>query len=293
MAGRSRKGQPLFVVIAGGALVLLRQLGLVFGDSHQKPSNFASFPVHIINLKRDTERWRRVSAEFAEKNVPSQLVHRLDAVSGKDLSKEELASKSTRCARLFCTRGTIGCYLSHKAFWDIVAAADEHDDDDDDEHEVDYRMVCEDDVVLADDDFYRRVQSLVREMETNGDPEWDVLLLGGLGCVHPDASRHGPYYRFAAWVTGGVRRPRRVTEHWHVPRRPFGAHAYLLSRRGAASSRDGPVGPPTTWTASRGVCPSATCGSTAATRCWSFRTPPLRRRWAASRRAWRRGYRSA
>jgi hypothetical protein len=35
-------------------------------------------------------------------------------------------------------------------------------------------------------------------------------------------------------VATGGRKPRWVTEHVHVPRRPFGTHAYVLSRRGAA-----------------------------------------------------------
>jgi len=60
---------------------------------------------------------------------------------------------------------------------------------------------------------------------------WDVILVGALGCVHPQG-RHG-LNRINAIVSGGGRRPSQVSEHVHVPRRPYGCHAYLLHRRGA------------------------------------------------------------
>ena len=64
-----------------------------------------------------------------------------------------------------------------------------------------------------------------------GAQEWDVLLLGGLGCVNPNGG-YGPYH-IPAFMSGGRRKPRRISEHIHIPMRPFGTHAYVLSKRGA------------------------------------------------------------
>jgi GR25 family glycosyltransferase involved in LPS biosynthesis len=179
-------------------------------------------PISIINLERDSTRWNRVDAEFTKKKVPRGQIQRLEAVYGKDLSKEDLEANASLAARLFCTLGTIGCYLSHRKFWEMVADGDSP-----------YQIVFEDDVVLVEN-FYEQAQAMVQELEDHEDTkdQWDVLLLGGLGCVNPDPREYGPY-NIPAFFSGGCRTPRLVTEHCHVPKRPFGTHAYVLSQRGA------------------------------------------------------------
>ena len=62
--------------------------------------------------------------------------------------------------------------------------------------------------------------------------DWDVLLVGALGCVNP-SGRYG-LNRINAFIGGGGRAARRVSPRVTVPRRPFGTHAYVLSKRGAA-----------------------------------------------------------
>lgn len=61
--------------------------------------------------------------------------------------------------------------------------------------------------------------------------EWDVLLLGALGAVHPS-------YKYGinlmhAFAAGGMRWPRRRSHNLHTPLRPFGTHAYAISVAGA------------------------------------------------------------
>ena len=64
--------------------------------------------------------------------------------------------------------------------------------------------------------------------------DWDVLLLGALGAVHPS------YYWcnvLHASMAGGLRVPRGARDAFsdrkavaiHSPLRPFGTHAYLIS----------------------------------------------------------------
>ena len=78
------------------------------------------------------------------------------------------------------------------------------------------------------------MQAAISELEACAEARgtWDVLLIGALGCVNP-SGRHG-LNRINAFVSGGGRKPRKLSEHIHVPRRPFGTHAYALSKRGAA-----------------------------------------------------------
>jgi GR25 family glycosyltransferase involved in LPS biosynthesis len=178
--------------------------------------------LNVINLAKDTKRWDRLQKEFnSHKNdLPLEKIFRLDAVNGKDLSKEEVQDNATLGARLFCTLGTIGCYISHRFFWERTLEGSDP-----------YQIVLEDDVVL-EQDFHSRAHAMVTELEeTVGTGEWDVLLLGGLGCINP-SKRYGAFV-IPAFCSGGCRPPRTISEHIHIPMRPFGTHAYALSKRGA------------------------------------------------------------
>jgi hypothetical protein len=62
-------------------------------------------------------------------------------------------------------------------------------------------------------------------------PSTLVAARQAIGCVNPD--RKYGLNRINAFVSGGGRKPRRVTEHVYVPHRAFGTHAYALSKRGA------------------------------------------------------------
>lgn len=182
----------------------------------------ARIPISVINLDKDLLRWESVTAELRAKGADMDVVKRLPAVYGKELSPEELRVSTSRAARLFCTPGMIGCYLSHRNFWKKTL-----------EESAPSQVVVEDDVQVCEG-FSERIEACVAELENNPETsggKWDVLLLGALGCVHPE----GKYKlnRINAFVAGGGRRTRRVTDHCHVPRRPFGTHAYVLSKSGA------------------------------------------------------------
>jgi len=178
-------------------------------------------PINVINLDKDTERWEKLVLDLSVKGVNPKAIHRLPAVYGKMLTKSELEIKATRKARIWCTPGMIGCYLSHVKFWDKVAS-----------EESSYQMVLEDDAVVCDD-FHQRAQQMVNELQDNVETrdQWDVLLLGAFSCVHPE--RKYGMYRAQALLLGGGRKQRRVTDHVQIPHRPLGTHAYILSKRGA------------------------------------------------------------
>jgi GR25 family glycosyltransferase involved in LPS biosynthesis len=202
---------------------------------HKKNNNPSS--VHIINLDRDTVRWESVTTSGFGNSLDKHQIRRLVAIYGKDLSDEELRQNTTWVARHFVTRGIIGCYLSHRKFWECTLLSSSSGGSGSGE---DYQICFEDDVVVLvkDDDknFLRRVSELVDELE-ECDADWDVLFLGALGCVHPDG-KFG-LNRIAGFMSGGGRKRRRITPHIHVPHRPLGAHAYALSKRGAAKLLQG------------------------------------------------------
>lgn len=133
--------------------------------------------VHVINLDKDADRWSAVSSELLSKGVRENRIKRIPAVNGKELSSDDLVGNTSFVARNFCTRGTIGCFLSHRNFWEKTLECPEE-----------YQIVLEDDVIVADD-FLGKVAEILNELEQcdeTCDGKWDVVFLGALGCVHPE-----------------------------------------------------------------------------------------------------------
>ena len=180
-----------------------------------------ALPINIINLQRDTERWSNVIQGLLSKGVPKKSITRYAAVYGKELTKADLLQNSTLLTRLFCTSGTIGCYLSHRNLWCKIH-----------KESAPWQIIMEDDVIVAND-FCDKVREVIREMEDNSEMKdnWDVILLGAFGAIKPDG-RYG-VFRLPSFAAGRRRKRRKVSLHCHVPERPFGMHAYILSRRGA------------------------------------------------------------
>ena len=89
------------------------------------------------------------------------------------------------------------------------------------------------DDVLVSDDFCDKVNQIMHELQSNEEMRdtWDVVLLGSFGAIHPDG-RYG-VFRLLSFAGGRRRKRRNVTSHCHIPQRPFGMHAYILSKRGA------------------------------------------------------------
>ena len=73
-------------------------------------------PMFVLNLPRSTERWSAAKQQMDEAGL---TVQRFDAIDGRTLSKEELRKVSTSLAMFLQPRGVLGCYLSHRAFWQV------------------------------------------------------------------------------------------------------------------------------------------------------------------------------
>lgn len=184
-------------------------------------------PVSVINLDHDTARWNQVSAELASKGVDH--VQRMPAVYGKNLSPDEIRLNTTRLARVFCTRAMIGCYLSHRNFWEQTWKGSSSS-----------QMILEDDVQVSED-FCRKVQQAMEILDSASESKdtWDVLILGAFGSVNPYGRRG--IHDANALVVGGSRKHKILHDgssspnylQLFSPRRPFGTQAYVLNKRGA------------------------------------------------------------
>lgn len=236
----------------------------------------SSFPrTRVISLSHHTSRRQHMAHELSAKNVPFEW---LDAVDGKRLTPSDLAANATLLGRWFMTPGMVGCFLSHRQCWEHCVRSGED------------LLVFEDDVTLTPnfreivvaamtqlrvnnnstipmtkrDSRYTRQQELAQEnaQEQQQNLQWDVLLLGALGCVHPQKSKFGLNW-IPSLVGGKWRKTGRVANlpsctitnssmttdqqaveevgtkimpapFLHRPMCPYGMHAYIITPQGAA-----------------------------------------------------------
>jgi len=171
-------------------------------------------PIFVMNLRRSTERWTSAKKQMDDAGLQ---VNRFDAIDGRALSRAELQKVSTRMAMFLQPRGVLGCYLSHRAFWQMVV-----------DRNYASAIIFEDDVRLVPDFKDRFAEHLT----LLGNETYDVVMLGAIGRVHPGGKDHLGTRIFAAYI-GGSRPIKQLAPSYYQPRRPAGTHAYLVSNEGA------------------------------------------------------------
>lgn len=121
-----------------------------------------TWPVFIINMAANTTRMARVTSELERLGIDFT---RFEAVDGRALSQEKIAQvydpdANLRRSRHPMVKPEIGCYLSHIALWEKIAAAD-----------APGGFILEDDFAASDD--LAEVLSAI----ANDDADWDIAKL--------------------------------------------------------------------------------------------------------------------
>lgn len=174
-------------------------------------------PIFVLNLDRSLSRWKDAMEEMKSAGLS---VNRLSAVDGRKLTTEELRIESTRFATFLQPRGVIGCYLSHKKFWQIVV-----------DNGYESAIVFEDDVHLVKG-FRDALSTNLHQLAQEPNNTYDVILLGAIGRVRPDG-KDGISTKLFSLYMGGNRPLKRITDSLIQPPRPAGTHAYMVSNAGA------------------------------------------------------------
>ena len=121
-----------------------------------------TWPVFVINMAANTTRMGHAAEELGRMGIP---FIRFDAVDGRALSPDELAHAYDPIANLRRARHPmvgpeIGCYMSHIALWERIAASDAAGG-----------IILEDDFSSADD--FAAVLAAV----SKDDEDWDIVKL--------------------------------------------------------------------------------------------------------------------
>ena len=176
-------------------------------------------PIYTINLDRDAERWQRMEQIARTAGIPN--MQRFSAINGKNMVDSQFRASTTWLGRQLQPVGVLGCALSHIALWKKII-----------EDDIPSAIILEDDVELVPnfrDKLEFNLQQLSRTFpalqllraSTDTPPPSthtatptttpisardtgavDVILLGGMGRVHPQG-QDSLVSRLFSWYMGG------------------------------------------------------------------------------------------
>ena len=171
-----------------------------------------NFPCYVINLPFDQKRKESVTQEMMKNGITPIFV---EGVVGKGLTFEDYIENTTVIYSLFGVPGVVGCAMSHLKVWKQALEED---------HET--IMVCEDDVIFADD-FLNKLNTALAEVPA----DYDFVYVG---CLHSEKDK--PTNNMLTFVQGcldvGRASQKHISEHIYVPQIAFGTHCYIVSRKG-------------------------------------------------------------
>jgi GR25 family glycosyltransferase involved in LPS biosynthesis len=166
--------------------------------------------LYVINLDRDTERWKNVQKQLPMFTSTAFVPQRISAVVGKtlDLNKINMSIRTKACMdeprcghESMNTMSEIGCYLSHYNVWKEFVNTKEE-----------YCIVCEDDIIfnkkiLGVDELYKKVQKFV-----GGENQPITIFISTLSIFYDKKNID------------------RLPELWRVTGRFFGTACYLINQ---------------------------------------------------------------
>ena len=165
--------------------------------------------VLVLNLDRSQDRLRAVHAELQRHGVSYT---RVSGVDGSKLTNAQKRQYSTPTCYYTCSAGTIGCFMSHVRCWRHIA-----------NRGLQRCVIFEDDVRLTDDH-----QGVLTAALKSLPDDYDIMFLGCFTC-----NVTNPVEDALKDVQGTRRQASRVGPHLIRPAQTLGAHAYMVSQKGA------------------------------------------------------------
>lgn len=168
--------------------------------------------VYVINMAKDVKRMTKMKQLMDKERCNFE---RIEAVNGKEVSKEDREKYVSRACGVLCTDSIIGCALSHYFIWKRVL-----------EEGLDSVLVLEDDVFFVDD--YKTIfANAMRQLPD----DWDVFYLGCHGLCNKDKSYKNPFISVFHLVKNS-QVDKFVSKNVFIPEFPLATHAYAISASG-------------------------------------------------------------
>lgn len=176
-----------------------------------------SFPIYVLNLKRDAHRKETVTKEMKYHDL-QDVVEFIEAVDGLRLRKKDVEGKLSRTMQWVGHPSVQGCALSHLSIWQRMV-----------DNQIPAAMIMEDDVVL-ERFFKTKVQKAIEELPCHA----DVLYVGALMTNDQEAL---PWYIDMFRSILQIGRSRQLchlsASTIYQPQLALGTHCYYLTLKGA------------------------------------------------------------
>jgi GR25 family glycosyltransferase involved in LPS biosynthesis len=167
--------------------------------------------VYCINLDESTDRWDRIKKQ---EHLLGQTITRVSAIHYRDIDRR---TDATLVCNTFCTDTAIAIFQSHRKIWQMIIEKGET-----------ACLILEDDVTFEPDTVEYALRA-IDELNINH-PNWDILYLGNLMDDFDKTTD------LLSRIRGTNHRPTKCCnkcQNVYRPRYVLGAHAYVLSQKGA------------------------------------------------------------
>ena len=175
-----------------------------------------NIPTYVINLPESTDRLAKF---MTQKDIIKGNIHVIEAINGKKLRSDEIQNNTTKICNAFCTKGMIGCWMSHRKTWQTIVDNNES-----------YAVVMEDDCKVSDD-YAETLQNIINEInEKNLDIDFCYLgCFGSCSYKTPDSL----FTKIQTQFLSKINNQNYILDTMFVPKAPVGFQCYLLSNKGA------------------------------------------------------------
>jgi len=172
--------------------------------------------VYVINMDKSKDRLATMEKQIPKLGRPFT---RISAIDGAALSPDDFDRYATRFCRYFCSKGMIGCFLSHRKAWQTIVDNDDR-----------YALVLEDDCYLRPD-FQEELTVAMQELQLLDD-QWDFLYAGYFGPSSSDKP-NTMMCTLQSLFLKEIPKKKHDGTHTFVPLSPVGFHCYVVSQKGA------------------------------------------------------------
>lgn len=172
-------------------------------------------------MKRSPDRLKYMRDHLGSKGI--EWSH-FDAIDGNELNDEEINREVGSLCQTFCTKGIIGCALSHKRIWQKVI-----------NENLNNAIIMEDDIVISDN-----YENILMDAMSQLPSDWDILLLGCGGlCNKDNKSTDVSSFIFGLIqpyknnnVTNKAKAKNGTDTSIFIPELPTGFYCYAVSKKG-------------------------------------------------------------
>ncbi|CAK0746951.1 glycosyl transferase, family 25 [Gammaproteobacteria bacterium] len=179
--------------------------------------------IYVINMKKSSDRLSSITHQI-ERSLKKPFI-RIGAVDGKNLPSKTYNKYTTLKSRSFCSKGMIGCALSHyKTLKKFLKTKSK------------YALILEDDCILDSDFQYNLSKALIELKET--DPEWKLLYGGYYGITDRKYEGIMKMFQYFGVLSSIKNKQGYIGNNTFVPLIPVGSYCYVISRQGAKELLD-------------------------------------------------------